>query len=343
MPESSDRGRSKRRWRRPSVYDVARQAGVSHMTVSRVLNDQPNIRDATRDRVLNAIEELNYTRNNIAHALATRTGRRIGVLVDAPIENGPNNTLRALEQAARTAGYAVSAFGIDDGDAQIRSGVMELATQGIDALCVIAPRASSLDALREQPTGLPVVVIKSEADAMWHTVGVDQRAGARLAVEHLLGLGHVSLVHLAGPQDWLDARERQQAWQDTLRDASGVRGTAVVGEWTSDSGYQYASTAEWGDVTAVFAANDQIALGVIHGLAERGIRVPEDISVVGFDDLSEAKHFSPPLTTVRQDFDALGERALECIVAAINGSDDLSHSLVRPSLIVRESTAPVPS
>ncbi len=310
------------------------------MTVSRVLNGHPNIRESTRSKVLQAIDEMNYTPSSIARALATRRARRIGVLIDGPVQNGPNNTLRALEKAARGVGYAVSAFSIgSDDESQMDSGVMELVTQGVDALCVIAPRASSLDLLRQQTTGLPTIVIKAEADAAWHTVGVDQRAGARLAVKHLIDLGHTSIAHLAGPQDWFDARERVQGWRESLDEAGLAHGPFVVGEWSSDFGFDFGQTFEWGDTTAVFAANDQIALGVVHGLARRGIRVPEDISVVGFDDLSDARHFLPPLTTVRQDFAELGELALQQVIAAIEGNTDPTHDTIQPALIVRESTA----
>ncbi|MBM3714223.1 MAG: substrate-binding domain-containing protein, partial [Actinobacteria bacterium] len=204
--------------------------------------------------------------------------------------------------------------------------------------CVIAPRKSSLDLLRQQSTGLPTIVIKAEADASWHTVGVDQRAGARLAVDHLIGLGHRTIAHLAGPQDWFDALERAQGWRESLAEAGLAEGPHVIGEWTSDFGYEYGRSADLGDTTAVFAANDQIALGVVHGLSVRGLRVPDDISVIGFDDLADARHFLPPLTTVRQDFAALGELALQQLIAAIEGDLEPTHDMIEPNLLIREST-----
>ncbi len=328
-------------WQRPSIYDVAREAGVSHMTVSRVLNGHPNIRESTRERVLKAIEEMNYTRSSIARALATRRAMRIGVLVDGPVQYGPNSTLRALESAARDVGYAISAFSIsDDEESSIDTGVVDLVTQGVDALCVIAPRASSLDNLRRQATGLPTIVIKAEPDAVWHTVAVDQRAGATLAVTHLIDLGHRRIMHVSGPLDWYDATEREQGWRDALTAAGLPIRPPVAGDWTSDYGFELASSYDFEDVTAVFAGNDQMALGLVHGLAQRGLRVPEDISVVGFDDLPDARHFLPPLTTVRQDFDALGELALRAIIAAIEDDEDApQHDMIEPRLIVRSSAA----
>jgi DNA-binding LacI/PurR family transcriptional regulator len=328
-------------WQRPSIYDVAKQAGVSHMTVSRVLNGHPNIRESTRERVLQAIDEMNYTRSSIARALATRRAMRIGVLVDSPVQYGPNSTLRALESAARDVGYAISSFSIsDDDDSQIDAGVVELVTQGVDALCVIAPRESSLDLLRQQTTGLPTIVIKSEPDAAWHTTAVDQRLGARLAVSHLIELGHRSIAHLAGPMDWYDAREREQGWRDALTAAGLPIGPSITGDWTSDYGYEFGKTFEVGDITAVFASNDQMALGLVHGLTERGLHVPDDISVVGFDDLPDSRHFIPPLTTVRQDFAALGSLTLQLIIAAIQGEEGAQHDMIAPTLIVRSSTVP---
>lgn len=329
-----------RGWQRPSIYDVANHAGVSHMTVSRVLNGHPNIRESTRERVLKAIDEMNYTRSSIARALATRRAMRIGVLVDSPVQFGPNSTLRALESAARDVGYALSAFSIsEEKDAGIDSGVMELVTQGVDGLCVIAPRASSLDVLRQQSTGLPTIVVKSEQDPTWHTVAVDQRAGATLATMHLIEQGHRAIAHLAGPLDWYDARERAAGWRDALALAGLPTLPVLTGDWTSDYGYAYGKTFDPTEVTAVFAANDQMALGLIHALTERGISVPGDVSVVGFDDLPDARHFIPPLTTVRQDFAALGELVLREVVAAIDGDEASGHDLIEPALVVRSSTA----
>ncbi|WP_139418035.1 LacI family DNA-binding transcriptional regulator [Agromyces laixinhei] len=325
---------------RPSIYDVAKVAGVSHMTVSRVLNGHPNIRESTRERVLHAIDEMNYTPSSIARALATRRAMRIGVVVDSPVQYGPNSTLRALESAAREAGYAISAYSVSDEEGQqIDAGVVELVTQGVDALCVIAPRESSLDLLRQQSGGLPTLVIKSEPHPEMHTAGVDQRDGAIMAVSHLIELGHRSIAHLAGPLDWFDARARAQGWREALAAAGLPEASLVVGDWTSDCGYDFGTSFDFAETTAVFASNDQMALGLVHGLADRGLRVPEDVSVVGFDDLPDARHFLPPLTTVKQDFAALGALALRSIIAAIEGESTEEHELIEPSLVVRASSA----
>lgn len=324
-----------------SIRHVAARAGVSHQTVSRVLNGHPSIRPATRDRVLAAIAELDYRPSGAARALATRRSRRIGVMVDAAIEYGPTSTLRAVEAAAHHAGYAAAAIAIDeDRSVSPHDAVEHLLGQGVDALCVIAPRSTSVDVLRELTTDLPTLVVKATADPAFLTVSVDQELGAALAVRHLIELGHRRIVHVAGPLDWLDARGRVNGWQAEMeRHGLEVR-PPEVGDWTSEFGYQLAR--RWGptpDFTAVFAANDQLALGIVHGFAEVGVRVPDDVSVVGFDDLPDACHFLPPLTTVRQDFRTLGERAVAELLAVLAGGQPEAHSLIAPELVVRSSTA----
>ncbi len=333
-------------WRRASIYDVAREAGVSHMTVSRVLNHHPNIRESTKKRVLEAIETTNYMPSSIARALAMQRAMRIGVLVDSPVQYGPNSTLRALESAAREHGYMISSVsfsGTDDED-YVENGVVELVTQGIDGICVIAPRLSSLDKVRRKAPGLPTVVVQPESAADMHTVSVDQRAGAEAAVKHLIDLGHKSILHLAGPLDWHDSRVRADAFVATLEEAGLEVREPVMGDWSSDSGYEIGKTHPLDGATAIFASNDQMALGLVHGLLERGLRVPDDVSIVGFDDLPDARHFLPPLTTVRQNFSGLGVRVIELLVKAIKGGEaPFARELIEPKLIVRASSGVVPS
>lgn len=326
---------------KPNMRQVAALAGVSHQTVSRVLNGHPNIRPATRERVLAAIEELNYRPNSAARTLVTSKTNRIGVLVESAVEYGPNSTLRGLELAARETGFSVTAVTVGDDPAhRPRVSFEHLMNQGIDALCVVAPRSSSLEQLREFALGIPTLVVTAAADDMFLTASVDQELGASSAVRHLIELGHREIVHVAGPLDWLDARGRHRAWRDELSSAGFDEPELVVGDWTSDFAYELARhPGRLPDCTAIFAGNDQMALGLIHGFAERGVAVPGDVSVVGFDDLPEARHFLPPLTTVRQDFRALGERSLAMLLDALGGRTRERRSLIEPQLMVRESTA----
>lgn len=326
---------------RPSIYDVASAAGVSHMTVSRVINGSASVSDATRERVVSAIERLRYTPSSIARALANRRADRLGVLVDDPVQLGPSSTLRALEAAARRIGYTIASFTADGGNPILENAdARHLMAQDVEALCIIAPREPSLARLAGlSRMSVPTIAVKSFPQPGMHTVGVDQRGGARLAVEHLLRLGHRSIAHLAGPSDWCDARERETGWREAVESAGLIPAICAAGDWTAESGFAFATRRDLEGVTAVFVANDQMALGVLHGLQVRGLRVPDDISVVGFDDIPDAAHFIPPLTTVRQDFRELGELALQAAIGALAEHGSPTHRLISPELVIRSSTS----
>jgi len=331
----------------PSMRDVARRAGVSHQTVSRVINDSPNIRAGTRERVLQAIDDLGYRPNGLARALAHGRSRRIGLLMESSSHYGPMNMLRGVELAARRAGYAATTFSVTSPD-EFDQGIDFLRDQRVDALAVITPRQESLESLSRVHLPRATVLVGSlqpDADQPepgdLPRVGVDQALGARLAVEHLIALGHRTIAHLAGPADWFDAQVRREQWRATL-EASGLEAPPVVeGDWRPQSGYD--ATAEIlaiPGVTAVFAANDQMALGLIHGLSDRGLSIPRDLSVVGFDDIPESAHFRPPLTTVHQDFQAVGEAAVAVLLAGLGEDVPPPDARIVPDLVVRGSTAP---
>ncbi|AJW78048.1 transcriptional regulator [Clavibacter michiganensis subsp. insidiosus] len=326
---------------RLGLREVAERAGVSHMTVSRVLNGHPQVKESTRQRVLEVVAELDFRPNMAARQLVTQQALRIGVLIESAVEFGPSSILRAIERSARDGGYSVASFALrDDEDATPEEAVRHLTVQGVDALCVVAPRSSSVAVLRTITTGLPTLVVKAEKDPAFLTVSVDQSAGTRLAVDHLASLGHRDVLHVSGPLDWLDARARERAFHTRAR-AWGMRERPIViGDWSSDFGYDFAKgLTAVPEYTAVFVANDEMALGVVHGLHDRGIRVPEDLSVVGFDDLPVSRHFLPPLTTVRQDFPALGALVVDVLIAAIEGREIPQATRIPAELVVRDSSA----
>lgn len=328
---------------RANIYDVARRAGVSHMTVSRVLNAHPNIRESTRERVNRAIDELQYQRSATARALATSRTMRLGAIVDNPVEWGPSSMLRSFEKAAADLGYSVGSFTTTDRPGRgIAEAVDTLMAQDIDGLCAIAPRRSSVLELQQQTLGRPSVLLVPEAVPGFSTVSVDQYAGGLQATQHLVELGHRVVAHVSGPLDWFDARDRARGWKDALAQVGLDQGAFAEGDWSSDFGYRWASEVELGECTAVFFGNDQMALGALHGFSSRGIRVPEDVSIVGFDDLPESKHYLPPLTTVGQEFRGIGELAVRRLVAAIDGDATESHELIAPKLVVRESAVSLP-
>ena len=332
--------------RPPAMSDVAVVAGVSHQTVSRVLNGHPSVRPETRQRVLDAIARLGYRRNTAARALVTRRTGTIGVVSSGSALFGPTSTLIAVEVAARDAGFFVSVATVARWDAQGVHGVLEhLMAQGVEGVVVIAAHDDAVDAVQEFDAPVPVVMVgPMDLPDGPPSIAVDQYAGARLATRHLLDLGHSDVVHLAGPQDWLDARSRVRGWRDELA-AAGVRpGAQITGDWTAGRGYDVGrDLVRQGVPSAVFAANDQLALGLLRAFAEAGVRVPHDVSVVGFDDVDGSAHFFPPLTTVRQEFGELGRRCLELLLGALTGTSVASEggmALVEPELVVRGSTGP---
>jgi len=329
---------------KPAVmYDVARLAGVSHQTVSRVLNDRPNVREETRERVLRAIVQLGYQPNAVARALVTRRTRRIGVISSYSRLFGPASTLFAIEQAARAAGYTVTVTSTEGMDgARTRSAVSAMADRSVDGIIVIATSDSAARSIRGMPAVVPVVALEAAYSADVPVASIDQELGARLATEHLLGLGHRGVVHLAGPADFPEARQRIDGWRSALSLAGVTEQVLLQGDWSPGAGYRAAAElATRDEVTAVFAANDQLALGLLCGLDERGIRVPEDISVVGFDDIPESEFLVPSLTTVHQDFDEVGRRGMRILMNLIAGGDidPAASEPVEPRLVLRSSSA----
>ena len=328
--------------RPPDMHDVALLAGVSHQTVSRVLNQHPNVRTETRARVAAAIATLGYRRNSAARTLVTQRSSTIGIITSGSTLWGPSSALIAVERAARAAGYFVSVASLVSTEpALVAEALAYFHGQSVEGIVVIAPEAALAHAADPLPGEVPVVLVSAdiEPSAGVRITSVDQEAGARLATCHLIGLGHRSIVHIAGPLPWFDAAARQRGWEAELRSA-GLRVVApVVGDWTAASGYEAGQKLLGGRMpTAVFASNDLMALGLIRALHDAGVDVPGDVSVVGFDDIPGAAHFIPGLTTVRQDFDALGRQCIDILLGALAGEADDSKAIC-PTLIVRESSS----
>ncbi|WP_090773539.1 LacI family DNA-binding transcriptional regulator [Nonomuraea maritima] len=324
------------------MADVAREAGVSHQTVSRVLNDHPNVRGETRARVLAAIGKLGYRRNHVARALVTKHSRTLGVVSFDTTLYGPASTVYGIEQAARAAGYFVSIVSLTSIDrAGMRDALDYLTGQGVDGIVVVAPQRATARALADLPLGVPAVAVEGGEAGDVSVVCVDQAAGGRLATEHLLALGHETVWHVSGPSDWLEAEGRVAGWRAALEQADRQVPRPLTGDWSPRSGYEAGRVlAGMRNVTAVFVANDQMALGVLRAFTEQGVRVPERVSVVGFDDVPESAYFSPPLTTIRQDFGAVGRHSIEVLVRQLeDGRHGLERLVVPPALVVRASTA----
>ncbi|MFJ8543633.1 LacI family DNA-binding transcriptional regulator [Streptomyces sp. NPDC093586] len=335
----------------PRSVDVARLAGVSQKTVSRVFNDEAYVSAEVRRRVLDAAGELGYRLNHAARALASGRSRSIGVVTLGTALYGPVSLLMGIERAARDAGYAVRVVNTLEGDpGGVGGAVDSLLKQGVDGIVISEPIDDEEDGrVVSVDVDVPVLVLGAPAAvASSRTVasGVGAEPLARAATEHLLDLGHTTVHHLAGPQRWFAARDRLEGWRAALAARDREEPPVVEGDWSAASGYAAGrALAADGDVTAVFAANDDMAIGLIRALTEAGRRVPDDVSVVGFDDVPVAAYVTPPLTTVRQPFDAVAEEGIRMLLHAVEKPDvDLPLANDPPvELVLRASTARPPS
>lgn len=322
------------------MHDVAALAGVSHITVSRVLNGYPAVRPATRERVLAAIAQLGYRRNPAARALVTSRTRAIGVLAPEVAQHGPASSVLAVESAAREHGYHPLVTSAAVEHAATVAALEFLLDQAVEALVVIAPHETVLAAIHDLDIRVPLVTL--QAPEMPGGVGVDQRAGSRLATEHLLALGHARIQHLAGPERYLEAAARRAGFAEAMARAGHAAGDALTGDWSATSGFAAAARLH-PETTAVVAANDQMAIGLLAALADAGRAVPAEVSVVGFDDVPEAAYVRPALTTVHQDFALVGRHAVETLIAQLGADVEgatADAGILPPRLVVRASTAP---
>ncbi|WP_104111821.1 LacI family DNA-binding transcriptional regulator [Arthrobacter sp. N199823] len=331
--------------RGPAMRDVAAAAGVSAQTVSRVLNEHPNVQDSTRRRVQAVIDELGYRRNNTARALVTGRSKTIGVLTLATNNYSRSSLALGVELGAREAGYTVNSVTSSLSTQSVVDAVSRLVFQGVDGIIIAAPLQEAVEQVAKITARIPTVNTDGSSGMGARMVGVDQDLAAVVATKHLLDLGHKTVWHLAGPLEWSDASSRLNSWRRTLQEAGCEVPPELHGDWSPESGYHNGLIlGRMPEVTAIFVASDEMAFGVIRALTELGRRVPEDVSVVGIDDIDLAAYSNPPLTTVRQSFEDTGRRAVQRLVAQINNPDiSTPPDLVAPSLMVRASTAPPPA
>lgn len=342
VPHEATEGRpDASRRRKPTINDVASMAGVSFGTVSRVLNDAPDVSAATRQRVLQVIKDIGYRRNRAATALVTSRSTSIGILSDGSPRFGPVGTLMALENVARKKGYATTVISVEQPFGEsVQAALDTLDDTGVGGIIVIAPMVDMAAAVWNAACRVPLEMIAAGASSTPNvfTYSENQELGARLATQHLIDLGHTDIAHFAGSMDWFDGRVRKRGWEAALRDAGLTPGLCVEGDWSPRWAYETALrlVREQKVPQAIFAASDHTALGLIRAFAENGIRVPDDVSVVGFDDIEGSDYFLPPLTTVRQDFTALALMSMEVLLGAMEGRD-VDRTPIAPTLVVRSS------
>jgi DNA-binding LacI/PurR family transcriptional regulator len=325
--------------RRVSMADVAARAGVSGQTVSRVVNASPRVDPETRARIEAAMAELGYRPHRAARALRTGRTQTIGLVVSTLASVGNSRMLQAVADAAAARGYALTVVTLGaDGDVAAAFG--RLVDQGVDGAIVLNEATERVREADLRAAGLQLVVVDSPRDDRFGVVETDHAGGAGQAVRHLLDLGHRTVHHLAGPAGSFAAAERERGWREALVQAGAEVPPVVRGDWTSASGSAAASALLDAGATAVFAANDQMSLGLLRAFADAGRAVPADVSVVGFDDVADAADYRPPLTTVHQDFDALGSLAVAALVDGIEAGAAAAFLTVPTRLVVRASTAP---
>jgi DNA-binding LacI/PurR family transcriptional regulator len=332
--------------REPVMSDVAARAGVSHQTVSRVINGHPHVAADTRRRVLTAIAELGYRRNLSARVLATGRSNVIGVVAQNTTLFGPSSMVQAIGEAALSADLSLTVghvAGYDTTTASRRI-VDRLVQQGTAGLVFIAPVDAAAAAMTIVPAGVPIVTVDGLPEWRSANVSVDQYTGGRLATRHLLDRGHLTVWHVAGPEQWHGSRAREAGWRAELAAADVDAPPVLRAGWSAASGYQCGQMlARIPDCTAIFAANDHVALGIMRAMAEHGRSIPGDVSLVGFDDVPESEYFYPALTTIRQEFAEVGRQALRLLLEQLRaGTRSTTSVLVEPVVVDRRTVGPPP-
>lgn len=333
-----------RRAKRVSITDVAQQAGVSMQTVSRVANGHPGVIPPTRERVLRAMRQLGYRPNSAARALRNGQFRTIGVILFRLTATGKSDTVQAIATHAATEGYAITLIPIDvPTQDNVLGAFTRMEELAVDAVIVFIETHLLDTGVVRLPPGVHVVVVDSDAGDRYRVIDSDQGGGARLAVNHLLELGHRTVWHVTGAESSFASQRRAQAWRAALEEAGRPVPDPVPGDWSAASGYAAGlALADEPDCTAVFAANDRMALGLLRAFHERGRSVPGNISVVGFDDIPDAACFIPPLTTIHQDFAEVGRRSAQEVLRQIRerATPTPGTDIVPTRLVIRNSTAP---
>lgn len=330
--------------RAATIYEVARLAGVSHQTVSRFMADPSKLKAATSVKVERAMAELNYTPNLTARSLRTRAAYRLLALVAGASPYSPSRMLAGAAATAQEAGYHLDVVALEGSGPDRTERLRRILDGGPFAGALSFVPLAGTDLLQAQER-IPVVVAGEYDDQMRGQGRMSDGSAAHAIVVHLAALGHRRIAHIAGPQEWPAARNRLEVYRQAVQDAGLEDGGVAEAEWSAASGYAAAQTllADRA-ITAIFAANDQLAIGAIRALHERALQVPADVSVVGWDDHPESAFLVPSLTTVHMDLEAQGSHAMKRLLAALKpgGSPPAEPGTAGMRLVLRESSGPAP-
>lgn len=339
--DGSELPTKKQQQRPPVIADVARLAGVSVPTVSRVLTGAAKVSEAKRESVMNAIARLNYRPSAAARSVASRRSSVIAVIAGNTSRYGYAETIRGIEEAARARGYIVSITVVDSTeDDDVERAVSLVVGQDLAGIVALKFDAPGVAALHRLPEHIPTVAISGVRESTVPQAVLDEASAAAELTDFLLGLGHSTVHHVRVPPS---RREdgRTTGWRRALRKAGAVIPPTLDASWLPESGRAIGQAlAKDESVTAVFCGNDEIAMGVIRGLADEGLRTPEDVSVVGFDNHPLSGLWTPSLTTAHQDFFRLGQRGFDLLMAQVSGEPGTRRfSSERPALVIRASAA----
>lgn len=327
------------------MLDVAKLSGVSYQTVSRVINDHPYVSDDTRQKVREAIETLNYRPNKAATKLRSKLSKTIAIILYGSWFNGPVQIALNVELAAKTSGFDVIISNVTETEQQVTEALEHVKDWGVDGVVVILP-ADGLPIKKIQSIcgEIPVVFIDSTDSKRVPSVVLDEATGTRQIIEYLIGLGHQNFCEISGPLSWYSAKIRHQTCLDVLHQHQLPAPVYVESNWSTPGGYQATRRLleQGNSFTAIIAANDSMAIGAYRALHQAGLSVPDDVSVVGFDDIAESAYLTPPLTTIRHNFIQLGTVGFESLLTLMDDpAANVEQKMIAPYLVIRESTAPV--
>jgi len=339
---------------KPTIYEVARKAGVSRQTVSRVINNRPDVAPATRQRIMKIIDELDYHPSAIARSLSQQRSYNFGLLTAGLEYMGPSTTLSGIAKKSEELNYGLYLKELPSFNANNIHPLLEwfLARQVDGIIWAVPEIGANRDWIKDsiEDIRVPIIFLTSAKREKISIVTIDNYFGARQATQHLLDQGRKQIGHISGPMDWWESRQRLKGWQDALREAGIEPEERMVaeGNWSSKSGKQAFEKLQitFPEMDAVFSGNDQMALSILQTACTENIKVPGDLAVVGFDGLPESAYFSPALTTIFQNTIELGCTAVRTLARMVEERDiepsrEPVYITIKPDLIIRRSSTPV--